>query len=124
MEQQKKPVKFRGDRLEEEFKDKDGQWGGIVIFNSNRINKFSYLDLRNSNFGILADSATTLHLDHTIIDNVVLNCLIGNHATIKATNCLFSNSVGYNVVLDLWWQPTILTTAPFRMCPANLLPCP
>ena len=94
-----KPVKFRGDRLEEEFKDKDGQWGGIVIFNSNRINKFSYLDLRNSNFGILADSATTLHLDHTIIDNVVLNCLIGNHATIKATNCLFSNSVGYNVVL-------------------------
>lgn len=94
-----KPVKFRGDRLEEEFAENDGQWGGIVIFNSNRVNKFSYLDLRNSNFGILADSATTLHIDHSIIDNVVLNCLIGNHATIIASNCQFSNSVGYNVVL-------------------------
>jgi len=93
------PVKFRGDRLEKEFAELDGQWGGIVIFNSNRINKFSYLDLRNSNFGIIADSATTLHIDHSVIDNVVLNCLIGNHATIRATNCLFSNSVGYNVVL-------------------------
>lgn len=94
-----KPVKFRGDRLEEEFAESDGQWGGIVIFNSNRVNKFSYLDLRNSNFGILADSGTTLHIDHSIIDNVVLNCLIGNHATIIASNCQFSNSVGYNVVL-------------------------
>lgn len=94
-----RPVKFRGDRLEKEFNDAAGQWGGIVIFNSNRINKFSYLDLRNASYGVIADSATTLHIDHSTIDNVVLNCIIGNHANIKASNCLFSNSVGYNIVL-------------------------
>lgn len=93
------PVIFRGDRLEKEFKDQAGQWGGIVIYSSKFTNRFNYLDLRNSNYGVVADSATTLHLDHSIIDNVSLNCIIGNHATIKASNCLFSNSAGHNIVL-------------------------
>lgn len=93
------PVLFRGDRLEKEYKDQSGQWGGIILYQSKLANVFNYLDLRNSNFGIVADSGTTLHISHSIIDNVSLSCLIGNHATIKASNCQFSNSAGDNVLL-------------------------
>lgn len=94
-----KPVLFRGDRLEKEYNNQSGQWGGIILYKSKFVNVFNYLDLRNSNFGVVADSATALHINHSIIDNVSLSCLIGNHATIKATNCLFANSAGDNILL-------------------------
>jgi hypothetical protein len=94
-----KPVLFRGDRLEKEYNDLAGQWGGIIVYSSKYNNTFNYLDLRNANFGIVADSATKVSLNHSIIDNVSLSCLIGNHATITASNCLFSNSAGNNILL-------------------------
>lgn len=93
------PVSFRGDRLEKEFKDVPGQWGGIIVYNSKHTNTFNFLDLRNANFGIVADSATKVTMSHSVIDNVSLSCLIGNHADINASNCLFSNSAGNNILL-------------------------
>lgn len=38
-----KPVLFRGDRLEKEYNDLAGQWGGIIVYSSKYNNTFNYL---------------------------------------------------------------------------------
>ncbi len=95
------PITVRGDRLDEVYEglsyDKiDGQWGYIYLLAGSRNNQITYTNIRNSEYGIIADTvvtadAPTLEISHSRIVNVSKTALVGRGASIKADNCLFAN---------------------------------
>ncbi|MBR9922538.1 MAG: hypothetical protein GYB31_17005 [Bacteroidetes bacterium] len=91
------PVIIQGDRLEEAFGDEEGQWVGIRLGGDD--NQFEFAEIKNSLIGVLVDSSATLSMDHTKLYNTAGAGLIGTHAEIDATNCLFYNNAGNSVQL-------------------------
>lgn len=92
-----KPVIIQGDRLETTFKEKDGQWAGIVIGRSSKGSTFDYTTVKNSIFGIYADSSADITLRNTRLYNTSSSGLIGVHSKITADNCLIYNNSGNSV---------------------------
>jgi hypothetical protein len=95
-----KPVIFEGDRLEPEFKDVSGQWTGIWLQSGTSGHKIDYCIVRNSIVGVRADSATGLTISNTKIYNTTSSGLVGVHANITASNCLFYNNTGFSIQLE------------------------
>ncbi|MEO1714208.1 MAG: right-handed parallel beta-helix repeat-containing protein, partial [Bacteroidota bacterium] len=91
------PVVFQGDRLEEPFGEVPGQWVGIRL--ASQGNTFTYTEVKNSLLGVLVDSAAQLSLKNTQIYNTSGPGLVGQHANIDATNCLFHNNGSFSVQL-------------------------
>jgi hypothetical protein len=87
-----KPVQIQGDRLEESFQDKDGQWNGLIIGRGSRGNQINYATIKNSIFGVYVDSAADLTIRNTRIFNTSSSGLIGVHSRITADNCLIYNN--------------------------------
>lgn len=90
-------VRFLTDRIEPEFEDVPGQWGGIILDKGSTGNVFDYAEIRNSNVGILVDSAADLTISNSIIYEATNSGLLGIHSQIKASNCLIYD-VGQNNV--------------------------
>ena len=108
------PIYFQGDRLEEEYSDLPDQWGyyyeneeedyiiyygGIHFFSGSKNNTINNAVIRNAIKGIQVDSLSTtsepvLTLKNSVIENMTLNCLDARTTSIKASNCVFTNS-GY-----------------------------
>ena len=84
-----KPITMEGDRLEESFSDEPGQWLGIILGKESRNNIIEYTNIKNSIFGIFADSASTLMLTNSLLHTTAGSGLIGIHCEITANNCLF-----------------------------------
>lgn len=95
------PVTIEGDRLEDDFKEEEGQWYGIIFDKGSQGNSINYLDLKNSIFGIFVDSTSTLSINNSRIHNTTGSAMIGFASTINATNCLFynNNSTALNLAL-------------------------
>ncbi len=91
------PVRFLTDRIEPEFEDVPGQWGGIILDKGSTGNVFDYAEIRNSNVGILVDSAADLTISNSIIYEATNSGLLGIHSQITASNCLIYD-VGQNNV--------------------------
>ena len=98
------PILFAGDRLEHSgdsqfdrlnYSERPSQWTGIYFAKNSKNNKFAYCNIRNAGFGINADSATTLSLKNTIINNHSAYALTARHAEITAENCLFFSASDY-----------------------------
>ncbi|RME96584.1 MAG: right-handed parallel beta-helix repeat-containing protein [Bacteroidetes bacterium] len=83
------PIIVQGDRLEAGFQELPGQWLGIVIGRESRGNLVEHTIIKNSQFGIYADSASELRLRNTIIHTTSSSALLGIHSEIQAENCLF-----------------------------------
>ncbi|MFN7119432.1 MAG: right-handed parallel beta-helix repeat-containing protein [Saprospiraceae bacterium] len=94
-----KPVIIQGDRLESAFLDEDGQWNGIFISRGSRGNTFEYATVRNSRFGVYADSTAELTLRNTQIYNTASSGIIGFHSRITAENTLVYNNGSTSVLL-------------------------
>lgn len=86
------PVIIQGDRLESGFQDVAGQWPGIRILNGSTGNVFTHAIIKNSITGVAVDSAAHLTLNNVEISNTSSSGLIGVHASIDATNCLFQSN--------------------------------
>ncbi len=86
------PVIIQGDRLEEDFDDVAGQWYGIILNPTSRDNAFNHTIIKNSSFGIAADSSAEVSIRNCQIYNTSSSGLIGIHATIRAENSLFFNN--------------------------------
>lgn len=95
------PVVIQGDRLEESFGEISGQWFGVLLVNETKNHDINYLELKNSIVGIYADSSVDVSIKNSIIHNTSNAGLIGIHANIDATNCLFYNN-GSNAVRFLY----------------------
>jgi len=96
-------VYFRGDRLDEPYKDFPASWPGIFFSSGSKDNMFNYAVLKNAYQAIAAqDPAPNTNpkvtLNECIIDNAYDAGIITNNSSVKATNCLISNC-GKNLAL-------------------------
>jgi hypothetical protein len=109
-------VRFAGDRLEPDYADRPGQWGGIVFSATSRNNRIRYTEIKNATFGALLLNPDALSprpdltLSNTVIRNISGSNLSFANTTasagagvlsysgdLKAENCLFTNCGEYAV---------------------------
>lgn len=95
-----KPVVFRGDRLEKDYKDIPGQWGTLIFMQGSSNHRLNWCIVENGTSGIwLGDykqgKGPDLELSNSIIRNMSYNGLYGINATVKAYNCLINNASNY-----------------------------
>ncbi|MEZ4721815.1 MAG: choice-of-anchor Q domain-containing protein [Flavobacteriales bacterium] len=103
------PVIIQGDRLEDYFKEKPGQWGQIVFTQTSKDNLVTNAIIKNGGIGLsvgytLDPSVTTrpnLKLHNTQILNMSYIGLIGIDAKIEASNTIVANCGDHTVALVL-----------------------
>jgi hypothetical protein len=96
-------IVFRGDRLDQYYRDFPGAWPGIFFRESSRSNVMKHVIVRNAYQGLVAQAPATngapkLVLEESIVDNCYDAGILGVNTSIDATNCLISNC-GKNVLL-------------------------
>ena len=94
-----KPVTIQGDRLEEDYRDLAGQWGGIILAATSRGNIVNYANIKNGVIGFRVDSLASLTLNNTRIQTMSSVGLYGDFATVKANNCLITDCNTHCVAL-------------------------
>jgi hypothetical protein len=99
------PVTFQGDRLDKDYRDIPGQWGGIYINPGNNVHRLAWTIIRNGTTGLQIGNPNNLtpqpsiELKNVIIQNMTYACLLAYHAKIDAGNCLFANAKKYTCYL-------------------------
>ncbi|HET9057332.1 MAG TPA: choice-of-anchor Q domain-containing protein [Chitinophagaceae bacterium] len=98
-------VIFRGDRLDEDYRDFPGSWPGIYFRDQSKDNQFTYVIIKNAFQGIVVQNPSPnanpkVTLSQCIIDNIYDAGILGIQSSIKADNCLISNC-GSNVAVAL-----------------------
>lgn len=97
-------VYFRGDRLDEPYKDFPASWPGIFFRTTSKDNVFNYAVLKNAYQAIGAQDpapnapAAKVTLNQCIIDNAYDAGIITINSSVYGTNCLISNC-GKNLYL-------------------------
>ncbi len=96
-------VNFRGDRLDDPYKDFPAGWPGIYFSENSKDNIFNYAVIKNAYQAIaLQDPSPNVNpklvLNECIIDNAYDAGIITINSSIRARNCLVSNC-GKNLVL-------------------------
>jgi hypothetical protein len=98
----KDSIVFQGDRLDKDYRDLPASWPGIYFRETSKGNKLKYALVRNAYQGVIAfkpaASFPKLELSECIIDNVYDAGIYGINSSIKAVNCLVSNT-GLNILL-------------------------
>ncbi|MBK8565079.1 MAG: right-handed parallel beta-helix repeat-containing protein [Saprospiraceae bacterium] len=93
------PVIFEGDRLEDDFREADGQWTGIILGAGSTGHSIENAVVKNSLFGIYVDSSAELSMKNVQVYNTSGVGLFAYHATVSAENCLFYNNGTHAVQL-------------------------
>ena len=96
-------VYFRGDRLDDPYKDFPASWPGIFFSSSSKDNILNYAVLKNAYQAIASqDPSVNLNpkvaLNECIIDNAYDAGIVTLNSSVYATNCLVSNC-GKNLYL-------------------------
>jgi hypothetical protein len=96
-------VYFRGDRLDDPYKDYPASWPGIFLQTNSKDNVLNYAVIKNAYqaIGITDPSLNAnpkLTLNQCVIDNAYDAGIISLNSSIRAVNCLISNC-GKNVFL-------------------------
>jgi len=94
------PVRFLTDRIEPEFNDIPGQWGGIFLDGGSTGNIFDYTVIRNANVGIRVDSSADLTISNSILYELTNTGILGIRSTITAINCLIYDVGKHNLQLE------------------------
>ena len=95
-------VTFSGDRLEERFDARPGQWNGIWFLQESQGNIIRYADIKNAVFGIRAgnpdnDPDYDIIIENSIIRNMFSAGILSFTSDIKATNTVITNCGQYTV---------------------------
>jgi hypothetical protein len=90
------PVIFEGDRLDNAFQDKAGQWRGLHIWRGSINNEIKHAIIKNASIGIQVDSLPesgthSLIVRNTIIKNISAYGMLGLTAKIYMENSVISN---------------------------------
>ncbi|WP_367388030.1 right-handed parallel beta-helix repeat-containing protein [Lewinella sp. LCG006] len=91
------PITIEGDRLEEGFSEQPGQWLGIIIGRESQGNIIEHTTIKNSIFGVYADSAAEVSLTNVKIHTTASSGILGVHSEIVADNCLLYDN-GANAI--------------------------
>ncbi len=100
------PVIFEGDRLDNNYADKPGQWKGIHFWRGSVNNEIRHAIIKNGTFGILVDTlpdnaSPNLIVRNTIIKNMSGYGIIGQTARLYVENTAISNCGLYTVLMFL-----------------------
>jgi hypothetical protein len=98
-------VVFRGDRIDEPYRNYPGAWPGIYFRGESKDNYLQYAVIKNAYQGIIAigpaiNANPKIRLSETIIDNCYDAGIQSVQSDIRAQNCLISNC-GKNMVLTM-----------------------
>ena len=90
------PVIFEGDRLDNAFQDKAGQWRGLHIWRGSVNNEIKHTVIKNATIGIQIDSlpesgSHSLIMRNTVIKNISAYGILGLTAKIFIENSVISN---------------------------------
>ncbi len=90
------PVIFEGDRLDNNFSKKEGQWQGIGFFRTSINNELTHCIIKNATVGVRVDSLSNnaspkLLLKNCIIQNMSGIGIWGRTGSITAINTVVSN---------------------------------
>lgn len=96
-------VYFRGDRLDDPYKDFPAAWPGIYFRAPSKDNVLNYAVIKNSYQAIAVEDPSAnanpkLTLNQCVIDNSYDAGIIASNSSINATNCLISNC-GRNIAI-------------------------
>jgi len=97
-------VYFRGDRLDDPYKDFPASWPGIFFRTSSKDNILSYAVLKNAYQAVAAEDISSnapnpkVILNECIIDNAYDAGIVSLNSSVYGTNCLISNC-GKNLYL-------------------------
>lgn len=96
-------VYFRGDRLDEPYKDFPASWPGIFFNSTSKDNMFNYAVIKNAYQAIALEDPSPntnpkITLNECVIDNAYDAGIISLNSSVRARNCLISNC-GKNVFL-------------------------
>ncbi|MFT5511822.1 MAG: hypothetical protein ACI8SE_000215 [Bacteroidia bacterium] len=103
-------VRFEGDRLQPQFEEVSGQWGGIWLDYLSKNNSIKHAEIKNGTVGIYCDSSDiqdfpnsspNVIVENTEIRNMSFDGLSGKTAYIEASNSVFTNCGRYTF-LGLW----------------------
>jgi hypothetical protein len=92
---------FRNDRLDFQYENTSGQWGGLVFLEGSHENKINFTTIRNAVFGVRLGSPDK----DTIPDVILKNCIIENMSNsgiltftsdLLAENTLVNNCIQFN----------------------------
>ncbi len=100
------PVTFQGDRLEQFFADKPGQWGRIWLTATSKNHDINYAVIKNGSVGLHVDSigsATepTLFIRNSIIKNMSFVGLLAQGSHVVAQNTVIANCGQHTLLLSL-----------------------
>ena len=89
-------VIFRGDRLDDYYKDLPGSWPGIIFGKSSINSQLSFTSIYNATNAVFADNPATnnnpkIVMNQCIINNASATGIFAVYSSINATNCLISN---------------------------------
>ncbi|MDO4728334.1 MAG: hypothetical protein Q4B43_04930 [Bacteroidota bacterium] len=93
------PIVLEGDRLEPQFSQTPGQWGGIWLNSNSNNNNINNTIIKNATFGIMAD-LSELNLNNVQIYNMSHFGILARSATID----------GFNVVINKCGQSALACT--------------
>jgi len=94
------PVLFAGDRLEEFYDDKPGQWGFIYLTETSHDNHITYAEIKNGTLGILISAPPEsgkmpdLEISNTIINHMSSNGIYALNAAVTGTNLVIGDCGG------------------------------
>ena len=96
-------IYFRGDRLDDPYRDFPGAWPGIYFASPSKNNVLNYAVIKNAYQAVAAEDPSVnanpkIILNQCIIDNAYDAGIIALNSSIQATNCLVSNC-GKNLLL-------------------------
>ena len=99
------PVIFQGDRLESEYAEIPGQWGGLYFLNGSVGNIIEYLEIRNGTTGLHLGNFYSekeppdLIISNSIITQMNFAGISAINAKIDASNCVIANCGFYGIAL-------------------------
>ena len=101
-----KPVTMQGDRLEDFYADKGGQWAGVWLSAGSKYNSIAWADIKNAIIGLMVDTCftpgdPTLTLSHSKVGNTSYVAFLARGSTVDVDNCLFYNSAYSCVALTM-----------------------
>jgi len=94
------PVVFRGDRLEEFYNDKPGQWGFIYLSEQSRENRIDHAEILCGTMGVLISATPEsgifpdLQISNTVINFMSSNGIYALNARVTATNMVIGECGG------------------------------
>lgn len=99
-----KPVTFQGDRLESDYDEMPGQWGGIRLYSGSGNSSMKWAIIKDAIVGIQIGtlgsvSTQTLQLNYCKIMNMNYAGIYSLGSVIEANNCLVANCGFYAVAL-------------------------